>query len=115
MTTNETSKWADWRDDITDGLVYRSERTRAITSDREEISESEPPVDWPVSSTQKLVSSEDGQPPDTTIDPTFSHVLSSATYSPERIQRWSRVDSLADVDNLYDLGFWDNFMDVLRG
>jgi palmitoyltransferase ZDHHC4 len=25
---------------------------------------------------------------------------------------WEKVHSLADVENLYDLGFWDNLVDV---
>lgn len=112
MTTNESAKWADWRDDITDGLVFRSDRRESITGSTRNPSEdmTEPCVEWPISSKQLLVSCEDGQPP-------YTHNLEGLLNdvdSPSRdISRWKKVGDLHEIDNLYDLGFWDNLMDAL--
>lgn len=113
MTTNETSKWADWRDDITDGLVFRSERPTACHDGGQTDQVAEPFVDWPISSTQQLVSSDDGQAPE---DPAISpgtHVGASLRNNISEKPRWRRVQGLDEIDNIYDLGFWDNLMDVL--
>lgn len=92
MTTNESSKWADYRDYIADGLVFRCERDAKGASNSHLEFEN---VDWPVSSTQQLVVCEDGQPP--SADET-----------------WRKLRDLSEADNLYDLGFWDNLIDILH-
>lgn len=113
MTTNETSKWADWRDDITDCLVFRSERTTDSDKGEQKNLETEPFVDWPISSTQQLVACDDGRPPGNLIDrPGIypeRHSRNQAMGKPS----WRRVQNLDEVDNLYDLGFWENLRDVL--
>lgn len=131
MTTNESQKWADWRDDMADGYVFRASRAALLDYqqqhrqvhripsgdatdgngrpsahgndllqdlgilglDGELIAE----VDWPVRSDQVVVRTDDGKPP--------------------RGQEglWMRVWQLGEVDNIYDLGGWDNYMDVLKG
>ena len=102
MTTNESGKWADWRDDIADGLVFKAEQAPDSVND-----DMEPFVDWPVVSTQQLVRSNDGEPPEArAIWPQNNTATGSV--------RWRRVSGLHEVHNLYDLGFWDNFMDVLH-
>ena len=108
MTTNESSKWADWRDDIADGLVFRAERS---LENIQRFSVTEPLLDWPISSTQQLVSTQDGQPP--AVQRTS--VATQATRSPTNASspRWKRVQNLHEVNNLYDLGVWNNFIDVL--
>ncbi len=113
MTTNETSKWADWRDDITDGLVFRSERPTACNDGGRRDQDVEPFVEWPISSTQQLVSSDDGQAPEDLAISTGTHVGASSRNKISEKPRWRRVQSLDEIDNLYDLGFWDNLMDVL--
>ncbi len=113
MTTNETSKWADWRDDITDWLVFRSERTIASNEITQKNKEVEPFVDWPISSTQQLVSSDDGQPPEDSVIFTGADAGSIPRMYTTEKPRWKRVQSLDEIDNLYDLGFWDNMMDVM--
>ncbi|GAB1734580.1 hypothetical protein NU195Hw_g8222t1 [Hortaea werneckii] len=118
MTTNESSKWADWRDDIYSGHVFRSERDTLLSfhglhqnggvGSREGGSpkglardlgliEDELDVIWPISSDQVLVRTSDGHPPK----------------GQEAL--WRRVGSLRQVDNLYDLGGWQNLMEVLKG
>lgn len=113
MTTNETSKWADWKDDMADGVVYKAKRSAIVARDRERrrrsrgtqdpapISDSsdddEPEVQWPNRSDQTILRTTDGKPP----------------YGQEHM--WERVRSLDNVDNIYDLGFWDNVIAVMKG
>lgn len=113
MTTNETSKWADWRDDITDCLVFRSERATARNDAGQRDQILEPPVDWPISSTQQLVSSDNGQAPQDPVTSTSAHAGPLSKDQTTEKPRWRQVQSLDEIDNLYDLGFWDNLMDVL--
>lgn len=114
-TTNESSKWADWRDDIADGVVFKAKRTEVIKEQQRD-EDIDPVIKWPVQSDQFLVRTEDGQPP------RFQHEGTQRSQSPrgstedsEHDSRWSRVQSLRDVDNIYDLGFLDNTLDVIRG
>jgi hypothetical protein len=124
MTTNESQKWADWRDDMADGLVFLSSRRaiRSHTMKQQETqardssdsaaaadvrlgvdlgllagAEDDPDVIWPVGSDQIVVRTNDGKPPK----------------GQERL--WHRIWDLAQVENIYDLGGWDNFVDVAMG
>ena len=124
MTTNESQKWADWRDDMADGLVFISSRAaiRAHTMKRREAqasnvdttgaaadvklgadlgllagAEDDPDIDWPVDSDQIVVRTNNGRPPKGQED------------------LWRRIWSLDEVENVYDLGGWDNFVDVVKG
>ena len=73
--------------------------------DEEIVALEEPSTTWPLESRHVLVRTRDGQPPKSL---------------PSRIQRvaelssFERVWSLAAVENVYDLGFWDNLVEVLR-
>ncbi|KAI9712845.1 MAG: hypothetical protein M1820_001467 [Bogoriella megaspora] len=124
MTTNETVKWSDWREDMADGVVFKSKRTpvlgesgRLATDDKVSVEgdasnshspESRPNgaqrvdiggvnVDWPITSDQIIVRTANGQPPGRNPD------------------LWTRCWRLNEVNNLYDLGFWDNMKEVLNG
>lgn len=119
MTTNESQKWSDWRADMDDGLVFRAKRTSLEAHNRERHNKADMPPDnaemdspilslglkeqsrqkawWPVDSDQVLVQTCDGKPPQ------------------GQEPLWTRVWSLRDVDNIYDLGTWDNVGDVIRG
>ena len=109
MTTNESAKWADWRDDIGDGLVYKKEGESILITSGSQDSSIEPWVDWPVRSRQIVVRSVDGLSPLAADD---SESLGRATNARSRMP-WKRVQSLAEIENLYDLGFLDNLHDVL--
>jgi hypothetical protein len=141
MTTNESSKWADWRDDMADGVVFLGKRREDTMSehstghskptaapfrdpgqggsssesdepvltpgsggDEMDVASEEPPTSWPLESRHILVRTRDGQAPKSL---------------PSRVQRvalpdsFERVWSLAAVENVYDLGFWDNLVEVL--
>ncbi|KAK3073645.1 palmitoyltransferase swf1 [Teratosphaeriaceae sp. CCFEE 6253] len=119
MTTNESQKWADWRDDMADGIVFKASRkqlrewnqrrrqqslsnghasateNRALNIGLEEADEVK--VDWPVHSDQMVVRTNDGKPP------IGQEVL------------WTRIWSLDEVENMYDLGGWENFLEVMKG
>ena len=118
MTTNESQKWADLREDMADGFAFKGSREALNThnklrryGDRSEAyanGNSNPAlhsgegmeevyVAWPISSDQIVTRTTDGRPP----------------YGQEAL--WTRVWNLSDVVNLYDLGGWDNFMEVLKG
>jgi hypothetical protein len=118
MTTNESAKWADWRDDMTDGVAWIGKRSVVEAHNKERKArqlrnsnrlsgqantgmDSEEPeeeyVPWPKHSDQILVSTTDGKAP------TGQEHL------------WERCTSLDMVDNIYDLGFRDNFVAVMTG
>ena len=122
MTTNESQKWADLRDDMADGFAFKGSRQALQTHHKLRKYGSRPMnysnghsdgyanpamqfhegaeeifVAWPISSDQILTRTMDGRPP----------------YGQEAL--WARVWNLTDVDNIYDLGGWDNLMEVLRG
>lgn len=123
MTTNESQKWADWRDDMADGFVFRASRQALQThnslrkyGDRQSgnghlmatnghsasgnpalDSVGEPHVPWPKQSDVVLVRTNDGKPP------TGQDAL------------WTRVWHLSEVDNIYDLGAFENLKEVLKG
>jgi hypothetical protein len=94
-TTNESMKWADWQMEMSDGYVFK----RHLPEDRQKDTNIEPAsTRWPVESEQILLRTEDGLPP--RGPPAIG------------VGEWQRVWKLRDVENLYDLGFWDNLIDV---
>jgi palmitoyltransferase ZDHHC4 len=117
MTTNESQKWADLRDDMADGCVFKGNRSAlkahyrlrkyggrnaAHSSENQSpalnVDEMDgPSIAWPVSSEQVVVRTVDGKPPQ----------------GQEAL--WTQVWNLADIVNIYDLGGWDNFMEILTG
>jgi hypothetical protein len=132
MTTNESGKWADWRDDMADGVVFlghrredtmQEHRTSAASRSQAQLSASsssstspiptppeilpedeEPPTTWPLESRHILIRTRTGQAPKT---------LPSRIKSVARENSFERVWSLAAVENVYDLGWWDNLREVL--
>ena len=64
----------------------------------------EPPTTWPLESRHILIRTRNGQPPKT---------LPSRIQSVAREDSFERVWNLAAVENVYDLGFWDNIVEVL--
>lgn len=115
MTTNESQKWADWRDDMMDGFVFRARRddlrahnrlrkygdhTNGIANpalDAFKDAEHENKVHWPISSDCVFVRTRDGRPPQ----------------GQETL--WTRVWNLDEVDNIYDLGGLQNLVEILHG
>ncbi len=94
-TTNESMKWQDWRAEMDDGCAFK----RALPPGRARDLRTEAPwTRWPVEPVQVLVSTRDGHPPAATSGP--------------GVGDWERVWKLRDVENLYDIGFLDNLIDV---
>jgi hypothetical protein len=132
MTTNESGKWADWRDDMADGVVFlghRREETmqehRAPAAPRSQAhisahsssstspiptppetppEDEEPRTTWPLESRHILIRTQTGQTPKS---------LPSRIKSVAKEDSFERVWSLAAVENVYDLGWWDNLREVL--
>lgn len=136
MTTNESSKWADWRDDMADGVVFLGQRredtmaenrfTRSYPTaaplrrtnsssssdepiltpreDDEVVALEEPQTTWPLESRHVLVRTRDGQAPKS---------LPTRVQRVAELESFERVWSLAAVENVYDLGFWDNLVEAL--
>ena len=102
MTTNETSKWADWRDDIADGIVFKTKRIIKKQETRD--TEIEPFIDWPISNSQQLVRKEDYDPQRPWMNGQDGQSIKA---SPLR-----KVKGLDEIENIYDLGFWNNLKDI---
>ncbi|PSK54785.1 Palmitoyltransferase swf1 [Elsinoe australis] len=103
-TTNENAKWDYLGEDMEDGFVWRGKRSevlefkRSLKGSRDEgKDEVEVKVDWPIDSDQIVVRTKDG------LAPRGCEHL------------YEQIWSLRAVDNIYDLGFWDNFMYVMQG
>lgn len=115
MTTNESQKWSEWKEDMRDGYVFRANvnELRAHNqlrnrSNDERIGsgelnpalgglEAQQDIFWPMSTDQVLVRTNDGKPPR------------------RQDSLWTRVWDLSEVDNIYDLGGIENFRQVFRG
>ncbi|KAL8822694.1 MAG: hypothetical protein Q9191_006574 [Dirinaria sp. TL-2023a] len=113
-TTNESAKWQELKDDIQDGLIYRSlnvKRSADLHSRNPEIA---PSVQWPAFSHQRIMRFGDGQPPSIgTSSESIQDNDSAPTGEPTGgVPQWTRVHGLHEIENLYDLGFWDNLMDI---
>ncbi|KAG5995319.1 hypothetical protein E4U52_000132 [Claviceps spartinae] len=92
-TTNESFKWSVYQDDMDDGQAFR----RKMSPDREKNTLFERGCPrWPVEPEIALTSSDNGKPP-----PSLAGE-----------GNWERVWKLEDVQNLYDLGLWDNLADI---
>lgn len=95
-TTNESMKWSDWQVEMDEGYAFK----RRLDGRRVKNVRVEPAwTRWPAEAEQVLVRTEDGRPP-------------SESASLPGFGEWEAVWRLRDVENLYDLGFWDNLVDV---
>lgn len=109
MTTNETSKWSGLREDMADGAVWKGRRSSILGEDHSDAAEHPISSDfelgkttrWPISINQLVVRTNDGKMPDWRSHSGQSHEAS-----------WIRCRHLDEIENLYDLGFWDNLRDV---
>lgn len=115
MTTNESAKWGDWRDDISNGITYTA-KASDIYPPYDDDHFAEPNTDWPATNDQTLVYTDRGEPPKVGSVLTRNRISiiqpdNAADVAPD--PRWTRVKSLKEVTNLYDLGFWTNMQDSL--
>ncbi|KAH7119737.1 palmitoyltransferase swf1 [Dendryphion nanum] len=130
MTTNESGKWADWRDDMADGVVFLGHRREDAMQNQGSLrvhnphsqssststspiptppetppEDEEPPTTWPLESRHILLRTMSGQPPQN---------LPSRIRSVANEDSFERVYNLSAVENVYDLGFWDNIVESLK-
>ncbi|EFQ98420.1 hypothetical protein MGYG_01450 [Nannizzia gypsea CBS 118893] len=112
MTTNESSKWGEWRDDITDGFAYKAKAKEVRP--QHDFGPRDEGISWPKRSEQTLVYT-NGQPP--RVGYTFTDERNSIK-QPDRTDapidtRWTQVQSLKEIINIYDLGFLGNLRDSI--
>ncbi|PGH13325.1 hypothetical protein AJ79_03742 [Helicocarpus griseus UAMH5409] len=116
MTTSESAKWGDWRDDITEGLVFSARRGDIYSQKQRYADIVEPDIRWPIPLDQTLIYTHDGDPPRVGYRLTMKCNSVTQPDKPDAApdSRWRRVRSLKDVVNVYDLGFWLNLKDALH-
>ncbi len=98
VTTNESMKWSDLQCDMADGFVFKRRLGAGRVKD--------PRIEaawtrWPAEPEQILVTRLDGRPP-----PAGDPIPGDGD--------WEPVWRLKDVENLYDLGFVDNIVDIFN-
>jgi palmitoyltransferase ZDHHC4 len=98
MTTNESGKWGDFQLDVSDGYIFR----RPLSNNRQPDRRMEPEVlDWPKDN--KYYYARAYHEP---LEPTAD--LPGEGQWEKGGQEWT----LADVDNIYDIGLVGNMIDV---
>ena len=103
MTTSESFKWDEWKEDVADGYVFKCMEPKKTTLSNGTIPRGDDPfIPWPVSSPQRLVSRANKLSLEMEPD-------AQLTLPP-----WEPVHHLSQIINIYDLGFWDNLKDVFR-
>lgn len=113
-TTSETQKWGDLKEDMADGLVWKGNRD-AVFKHRAQAASgvpAEPLTSWPVTSNQIVLRTIDGRPPLFRNSPAAS-ALENDGAEVQTESQWTRCWTLSDVENVYDLGFFDNLRDAL--
>jgi hypothetical protein len=115
MTTNETAKWDDWKEDIADGLVFKAKKSEIYEAPRPLNGAIEPKSAWPGASDQMLILT-DGQPPRAgfMVSTRSNSIIQPDDENAPVDPRWVRVKSLTELENIYDLGFWCNLLDALK-
>ncbi|KFY80695.1 hypothetical protein V499_00469 [Pseudogymnoascus sp. VKM F-103] len=96
VTTNESGKWDNTSCDIEEESLYM----RTLDEHRPRDPGVEPRVKWPVQ--PKLISMSCETKP-----PSNAKSLQGQGYG-----EWVRVESLHDLENVYDIGFWRNIVDL---
>ena len=106
MTTNEHAKWGDLRDAIYDDRVFIADQksvSESIGLGPEHQSATTGEGVWPRYTGKVVINTRDVEEEDSLTEDLVHDNL------------WSMVDSLRDLTNIYDLGFWDNTTDILLG
>jgi hypothetical protein len=107
-TTNETSKWEDWKEDMTDGYVFAADlkipdRQTNGSAHGVDDRRGENCSRWPHEAKQFLVRTNDGKRPRLVGEVIKEQVVEDS---------WRQIWHLRDVVNIYDLGFWGNLKEV---
>lgn len=96
VTTNESAKWDNTSSDIDDGSLYM----RPLDEHRPRDPTVEPRARWPVQPKVISLSCE-------TKPPSNAKSLKGQGHG-----EWVQVESLHDLENVYDVGFWRNIGDL---
>ena len=100
-TTNESFKWEEWKEDVADGFVYKGGPASPFKNRANDAS-IEPKLCWPVSNSQHLINKVSQQPWQREDDLDMQRT------------GWIRVESMKEVDNIYDLGLMNNLKDIFH-
>ncbi|KAL4922278.1 hypothetical protein BDW62DRAFT_196964 [Aspergillus aurantiobrunneus] len=112
MTTNESAKWSDWKDDVADGMAYKFIGV-AKRGDSPLLDSPDTMSSWPVNSDQILVLTE-GEPPKEghRVHGSSNDVIQPQDPDAAIDRRFVQVKSMREIDNIYDLGFWNNLCHI---
>lgn len=115
MTTNESAKWSDWRDDIANGIAFQAKASQIYGQDYIDEHGAQFEIPWPKQTDQTLVFTANGQPPKEGHFLTQDRLSAIQPSNPDAQDdpRWLRVKSMGEVVNLYDCGFRSNLLDSL--
>ena len=110
MTTNESAKWSDLKEDLVDGFVFKADRNSIPDAPLYMDLGDQP---WPILSNQIIVT--DGDPPmeGYNLASDSNRVYYDRGGEAPVDSRWTRLYSMRDVDNIYDLGFCGNLRDAI--
>jgi hypothetical protein len=102
MTTIEYERWNDWREEIAEGTAFLAP---LVIKNNEESCQDilhgwDEKSPWPKRSQDFLVLTDDGLPP-RNLNPEIVKAVGENA-------RWRRCRSLEEVENVYDLGVWEN-------
>ncbi|KAJ5899451.1 hypothetical protein N7495_004195 [Penicillium taxi] len=110
MTTNESAKWSDLKEDIFDGFVYKANRYQ-IDGPPPYFDLSDRP--WPVQSDQVLITDEDPPMEGFFFARQSNRIFYDRDGEADIDPLWTQLHSMRDVDNIYDLGLWNNLREAL--
>lgn len=110
MTTNESAKWTDWKEDVEDGFVFKTKRSLIFENP---ISLDPHDRTWPVQTDQILVTDEDPPTEGCLLMPDSNGIARRPVSDVPPDSRWRKLYSMKDIDNIYDMGFWYNLQDVV--
>jgi hypothetical protein len=105
-TMYESNKWADWEIDIREGLAFVGRLTEYQDGDvgMRTLRRGQQ-YSWPTRSTQFLTRTLDGSLP-RQLPPEIKELVVEDS--------WQKCSEPANIKNIYNLGFWNNFMEILR-
>lgn len=110
MTTNESAKWTDWKEDVEDGFVFKTKRSLIFENP---ISLDPHDRTWPVQTDQILVTDEDPPTEGCLLMSDSNGIARRPVSDVPPDSRWRKLYSMKDIDNIYDMGFWYNLQDVV--
>ena len=108
MTTNESFKWSDWKEDIAEGLVFLDDKaTQAKQPSANGGPSKQDSIEWAQSNNPRLLN--------LAIEkPFFDSPESYQEWRESPQPPWVKVQDLSQIVNIYDLGFLNNIREVFH-